>query len=77
MRMLLIGREIATTEAYASSGYAWMMVEMRSADLKRILLFNRLRLRGPNGAKYEFLLAATAQNLLKLAKLISLQSERG
>jgi hypothetical protein len=30
----------------------------------------RLRLRGPNGAKDEFLLAATAQNLRKLAKLI-------
>ncbi|MDF2765053.1 MAG: transposase, partial [Rhodospirillales bacterium] len=29
-----------------------------------------LRLRGPNGAKDEFLLAATAQNLRKLAKLI-------
>lgn len=27
-------------------------------------------LRGPNGAKDEFLLAATAQNLRKLAKLI-------
>ena len=31
---------------------------------------NRLRLRGPSGAKDEFLLAATAQNLRKLAKLI-------
>jgi hypothetical protein len=29
-----------------------------------------LRLRGPSGAKDEFLLAATAQNLRKLAKLI-------
>jgi hypothetical protein len=27
-------------------------------------------LRGPNGARDEFLLAATAQNLRKLAKLI-------
>ena len=32
----------------------------------------RLRLRGPSGAKDEFLLAATAQNLRKLAKLIPL-----
>jgi len=31
----------------------------------------RLRLRGPNGAKDEFLLAATAQNLRKMAKLLS------
>ena len=40
------------------------------AHLKRILRLDRLRLRGPNGAKDEFLLAATAQNLRKLAKLI-------
>jgi hypothetical protein len=32
------------------------------------LKLDRLRLRGPNGAKDEFLLAATAQNLRKLAK---------
>ena len=31
---------------------------------------DRLRLRGPNGARDEFLIAATAQNLRKLAKLI-------
>ena len=35
-----------------------------------ILKLDRLRLRGPNGARDEFLLAATAQNLRKLAKLI-------
>lgn len=40
------------------------------AHLKRILRLEPLRLRGPNGAKDEFLLAATAQNLRKLAKLI-------
>ena len=45
-------------------------VEMLFAHLKRILKLDRLRLRGPNGAKDEFLLAATAQNLRKLAKLI-------
>jgi hypothetical protein len=31
---------------------------------------DRLRLRGPNGARNEFHVAATAQNLRKLAKLI-------
>jgi hypothetical protein len=31
---------------------------------------DRLRLRGPRGARDEFLLAATAQNLRKLAKLL-------
>ena len=40
------------------------------AHLKRILKLDRLRLRGPNGARDEFLLAAAAQNLRKLAKLI-------
>ena len=36
---------------------------------------DRLRLRGPNGARDEFLLAATAQNLRKLAKLIPLEAQ--
>ncbi len=45
---------------------------MLFAHLKRILRLDRLRLRGPSGAKDEFLLAATAQNLRKLAKLIPL-----
>ena len=45
---------------------------MLFAHLKRILRLGRLRLRGPTGAKDEFLLAATAQNLRKLAKLIPL-----
>lgn len=45
-------------------------IEMLFAHLKRILKLDRLRLRGPNGARDEFLLAATAQNLRKLAKLI-------
>jgi hypothetical protein len=45
-------------------------VEMLFAHLKRILKLDRLRIRGPTGARDEFLLAATAQNLRKLAKLI-------
>jgi transposase len=45
-------------------------IEMLFAHLKRILKLDRLRLRGPTGAHDEFLLAATAQNLRKLAKLI-------
>lgn len=45
-------------------------IEMLFAHLKRILKLDRLRLRGPCGARDEFLLAATAQNLRKLAKLI-------
>jgi hypothetical protein len=42
---------------------------MLFAHLKRILRLTRLRLRGPNGARDEFLLAATAQNLRRLARL--------
>lgn len=45
-------------------------VEMLFAHLKRILKLDRLRLRGPNGARDEFHLAATAQNLRKMAKLV-------
>ena len=42
---------------------------MLFAHLKRIMQFDRLRLRGPCGARDEFHLAAIAQNLRKLAKL--------
>lgn len=63
-------RDIARTDAYVVSRRERKKVEMLFAHLKRILKLDRLRLRGPNGAKDEFLLAATAQNLRKLAKLI-------
>ena len=44
------------------------------AHLKRILKLDRLRLRGPNCARDEFTLAATTQNLRKMAKLIPIQT---
>ena len=56
--------------SYAVSRWQRKKVEMLFAHLKRILRLDRLRLRGPTGARDEFLLAATAQNLRKLAKLI-------
>jgi Transposase DDE domain len=65
-----MARDIAKTEAYAVSRRQRKKVEMLFAHLKRILRLDRLRLRGPTGARDEFLLAATAQNLRKLAKLI-------
>ena len=43
-------------------------VEMLFAHLKRIVKIDRLRLRGMSGARDEFLLAATAQNLRKDGK---------
>ena len=63
-------REIAKTEAYVKSRRERKKVEMLFAHLKRILRLGQLRLRGPNGARDEFTLAATAQNLRRLAKLI-------
>jgi hypothetical protein len=65
-----LARDIATTDAYVTSRRERKMIEMLFAHLKRILKLDRLRLRGSNGARDEFLLAATAQNLRKLAKLI-------
>ena len=44
---------------------------MAFAHLKRNLGFRRLRLRGITGAKDEFLLAATVQNLRKLARFLA------
>jgi hypothetical protein len=65
-----VARAIAATDAYVTSRRERKKVEMLLAHLKRILKLDRLRLRGPCGARDEFLLAATAQNLRKLAKLI-------
>lgn len=49
-------------------------IEMLFAHLKRIMRLDRLRLRGPDGARDEFHLAATAQNLRKLGKLIPMRN---
>jgi transposase len=65
-----LARDIARTDAYRTSRRQRKKVEMLFAHLKRILRLGRLRLRGPCGAHDEFLLAATAQNLRKMAKLI-------
>ena len=65
-----MARQIAKSSEGRTSRRLRKKVEMLFAHLKRILKLDRLRLRGPNGARDEFLLAATAQNLRKLAKLI-------
>ena len=70
-----MARDIATTDAYVTSRRQRKKVEMLFAHLKRILKLDRLRLRGPNGAKDEFLLAATAQNLRKMAKMIPMPAQ--
>jgi transposase len=64
-----VARDIAKTKQYVVSMRLRKKVEMLFAHLKRILGLGRLRLRGPCGANDEFLLAATAQNLRKLAKI--------
>ena len=65
-----MARDIAKTDAYALSRRQRKKAEMLFAHLKRIIGLERLRLRGPCGARDEFHLAATAQNLRKLAMLI-------
>jgi transposase len=65
-----LARAVADEDEWLVSRRQRKKVEMLFAHLKRILKLDRLRLRGPNGAKDEFHLAAAAQNLRKLAKLI-------
>ena len=63
-----LARDIAETDAFVASRRARRKVEMLFAHMKKIMGLNRLRLRGPNGAKDEFTLAATAQNLRKMGQ---------
>ncbi len=60
-------RALANTEAFETSRRKRKKVELAFAHLKPILKLDRLRLRGLSGARDEILLAATAQNLRKLA----------
>lgn len=66
-----VARNIAKTDAYQQSRKDRKKVEMLFAHLKRILKLDKLRLRGKNGAQDEFLLAATAQNLRRMAKWLA------
>jgi hypothetical protein len=64
-------RALKGTEAFERSARERRKVEMSFAHLKRNLGFRRLRLRGITGAADEFLLAATVQNLKKLARFMA------
>ncbi len=64
-----VARALAKTPEFEVACRRRKKVEMLFAHLKRILGLGRLRLRGPSGVKDEFLLAATAQNLRRLARL--------
>ena len=64
-----MARALAQEDEWITSRCERKKVEMLFAHLKRIMRLDRLRLRGPNGARDEFHLAAAAQNLRKLPKL--------
>jgi transposase len=66
-----VARRINTSDQYRRSRRERKKVEMLFAHLKRILRLDRLRLRGLSGASDEFTLAAAAQNLRRLAKLVA------
>ena len=66
-----VAHAIAQTQQFAQTRHDRKKVEMLFAHLKRILRLGRLRLRGPRGAQFEFTLAAIAQNLRRLGKLIA------
>ncbi len=69
-------RSMMGTEAYLLSGRQRKKIEMLFGDLKRNLGLTRLKLRGLTGARDEFLLAATVQNLRRLAKLTAIPPPR-
>ena len=62
-----VTRRLMCTKAFLKSRDQRKRVEMRFAHLKTHHRFERMRLRGLSGARYEFLLAATVQNLKTLA----------
>src|ERR1700755_2895899 len=66
-----VARSFAGTEGFETSRRERKKIEMRFAHLKRILKLGRLRLRGPRGAQDEFVLAAIAQNMRRLASLVA------
>ena len=60
-------RALMETEAYAASSGERKKIEALFGEAKSILSMVRLRLRGLTGARDEFLLTATVQNLKRLA----------
>lgn len=64
-----VARNINKSEVYAQTFKDRRKVEVLFGHLKQILNLRRLRLRGLSGASDEFILAATVQNLKKLAQM--------
>ena len=65
-------RSLIGTEPFLQSGRERKKIETLFADAKQKLGLTRLRLRGLKGARDEFLLTATVQNLKRLAKLTAI-----
>ena len=69
-------RSLMETDAYLQSRVRRKTIETRFGDLKWNLGLARLRLRGLTGARDECHLAATVQNLRRLAKLVAIPPPR-
>jgi transposase len=69
-------RSLMGTEAYLQSSKQRKKIETLFGEVKRNLGLTRLRLRGLTGARDEFLLTATVQNLKRLAKLAAIPPPR-
>jgi|GEM_PF-1522659 len=64
------------TEAYGESVIGRKQIERLFGEAKRHLAMTRLRLRGPTGARDEFLLTATVQNLKRLVERLAIPPPR-
>jgi len=62
--------EVTRARAYKKNDQAFVE-QKNGAVVRRLVGYGRLRLRGPRGAQFEFTLAAIAQNLRRLAKLLA------
>jgi hypothetical protein len=65
-------RVLMGTEPYNRSARGRKKIERLFAEAKRNQAITRLRLRGLTGARDEFLMTATVQNLKRLTKLASI-----
>jgi transposase len=65
-----VARQVAERPDYRITRRQRKKVEILFGHMKRILKVDRLRLRGLSGARDEFLLTATAQNLRRMVKLL-------
>jgi hypothetical protein len=65
-------RSLMESDAYRQSTVRRKKVETLFGEAKHNLALRRLRLRGLSGARDEFLLTATVQNLKRLAKLAAI-----